>query len=62
MWSSLMINNKDVLSEELKQLIENLNLYLQALETGDQDMLEKLLFDGNERKITIDLRGKKSGN
>lgn len=62
MWSSLMINNKDVLSDELKELIENLNLYLQALEKGDQDMLEKLLSDGNERKLAIDLRGKKSGN
>ncbi len=62
MWSSLMINNKDVLSGELSELISNLNLYLQALERGDQDMLEKLLSDGNERKIAIDLRGKKSGN
>ncbi len=62
MWSSLMINNKDVLSGELKELIDNLKLYLDALEKGDQDILEKLLSDGNERKIAIDLRGKKSGN
>ncbi len=62
MWSSLMINNKDVLMGELSELIDNLNLYLDALEKGDKDMLEKLLSDGNERKIAIDSRGKKSGN
>lgn len=62
MWSSLMINNKDVLKGELSELIGNLNKYLQALELGDKDMLEKLLSEGNERKLAIDLRSKKSGN
>ncbi len=62
MWSSLMINNKDVLKGELSELIDNLSLYLQALELGDKNMLEKLLSDGNERKLAIDLRSKKSGN
>ena len=62
MWSSLMINNKDVLKGELIELIGNLNKYLQALELGDKDMLEKLLSEGNERKLAIDSRSKKSGN
>ena len=58
MWTELMLDNKDKLVPELKELIGNLNGYLQALESGNYEELYTLLDDGNKRKISIDSRRK----
>ncbi|MBQ7348742.1 MAG: prephenate dehydrogenase [Clostridia bacterium] len=55
MWTGLMMLNKDKLIPELSELIENLNSYKLALEKADEQGLKKLLSDGNERKIKIDI-------
>ncbi len=54
MWSELMIDNKDNLKKELSLLIDNLSLYLSALENGDENKLKDLLEEGNLLKIEID--------
>ena len=46
MWSSLMILNRDFLTVELKNIIDNLNKYLYSLENNDKDFLYNLLRDG----------------
>jgi len=46
MWSSLMMLNREFLSVELKNIIDNLNKYLYALENEDRDYLVGLLRDG----------------
>ena len=56
MWSQLMIDNKDKLTDELKTLIDNLNRYLTALQNGDEEGLKELLAEGNARKNAIDKR------
>ena len=56
MWSELMIDNKDKLSQELRLLIDNLTKYLVALESADEETLRLLLSEGNERKKQIDKR------
>ena len=55
MWTGLMMINKDKLIPELSELIQNLNSYKRALEKADEQGLKKLLSDGNERKIKIDI-------
>ncbi len=59
MWSQLMMDNRDKLSFELKTLISNLKKYSDALDSGDEEELKRLLAEGNERKLTIDARKKK---
>ncbi len=59
MWSGLMIDNSDKLTEELDELIVNLQEYLKALKNSDKAGLEELLSDGNQRKIQIDSRSGK---
>ncbi|MBR2321988.1 MAG: prephenate dehydrogenase/arogenate dehydrogenase family protein [Clostridia bacterium] len=59
MWSELMIENGDNLSKELDEFIENLQKYSVALKNGDRVELEKLLSEGNERKLLIDTKNKK---
>lgn len=54
MWSGLMTENREYLFKELEELIGNLNEYLSALKSGDKEKLEKLLSEGNERKLAID--------
>lgn len=56
MWSELMMDNKDKLTEELSLLIDNLSKYLVALQNGDEDTLRALLDEGNQLKILIDKR------
>jgi len=46
MWSSLMMLNREFLGVELKNIIDNLNKYLYALENEDRDYLVELLRDG----------------
>ena len=59
MWSELMIENGDNLSKELDEFIDNLQKYSVALKNGDKVELEKLLSEGNERKLLIDTKNKK---
>ena len=58
MWSGLMTANSDKLSNELDELISNLQQYSNALKNNDRESLEKLLKEGNDRKISIDTRSK----
>ncbi len=58
MWSGLMTANSEKLSNELDELIENLQKYSVALKNNDRESLENLLSEGNERKIKIDSRSK----
>jgi prephenate dehydrogenase len=46
MWSSLMAQNHKFLAEELKNIIDNLNKYLSALDSGDINYLYDLLKEG----------------
>ncbi|MBQ9513833.1 MAG: prephenate dehydrogenase [Clostridia bacterium] len=59
MWADLMSENKDNLLTELTELIDNLTEYKTALKSDDKELLEKLLSDGNERKLKIDVKSKK---
>lgn len=59
MWSQLMTDNRDKLSKELSVLIDNLNAYLTALNSGDEEKLKKLLSEGNALKLQIDARKSK---
>ena len=60
MWAQLMMENRDMLSAELDELIGNLLQYKQALDAGDADKLYALLDEGNRRKIAIDIRSNKN--
>lgn len=59
MWTQLMMDNRDKLSDQLRELITNLDAYLQALETQDKAKLEALLAEGNARKLQIDCNATK---
>ncbi len=54
MWSGLMLANADFLEKEIKELSDNLSKYLVAIENKDRAALEKLLKEGNDRKIALD--------
>lgn len=56
MWAELMFDNRDMLSEELNELIENLQKYKAALDGGDETTLAALLEEGNVLKNKIDAR------
>ena len=60
MWSGLMISNKDKLKKELDEFISNLQKYSIALESGSREDLEVLLKEGNDRKLSIDVRSSKN--
>ena len=63
MWSGLMISNKQKLKKELDEFISNLQKYSIALGSGSREDLEVLLKEGNDRKLSIDVRsGKNNGN
>lgn len=54
MWSKLMSENVDFLENELETLIVNLNKYLCALKSRDENELRRLLEEGNAAKTDID--------
>lgn len=56
MWTELMSANRDKLADELEELIDNLSKYKEALKNGNDEMLKKLLIEGNEMKLSIDKR------
>ncbi len=56
MWAELMIENKDNLQKELDEFIKNIQKYSDALNNGDKESLKELLREGNERKLSIDVK------
>jgi len=60
MWTGLMMENRDKLSQELGVLIDNLAQYKEALDKGDDERLFLLLDEGNRRKLAIDARSNKN--
>ncbi|MBR4941705.1 MAG: prephenate dehydrogenase [Clostridia bacterium] len=52
MWTELFLEDADHLTDELKILISNLNEYLDALESRDEDKLRSLLKDGKDKKAS----------
>lgn len=59
MWASLMTKNCDKLLPELTELISSLTEYKNALENKNQEDLRRLLSDGNQRKLKIDIKNTK---
>ena len=59
MWADLMTENADYLLNELTELLDNLNKYKVALSLSDREELKKLLKDGNDRKLAIDVKSQK---
>ncbi len=57
-WSELMFDNRDMLSAELGELIDNLQQYKVALDANDEKRLASLLEEGNILKNKIDARRK----
>ena len=58
MWSQLMMENREELSQELSELIGHLSAYKEALDAEDEARLYTLLDEGNRRKLSIDTRSK----
>ena len=58
MWTELMLENGDFLSEELETLLNNLGEYLEAIRNRDRQKLKELLKEGNDVKELIDQRRK----
>ncbi|MBQ8623285.1 MAG: prephenate dehydrogenase [Oscillospiraceae bacterium] len=54
LWTELFACNRDYVTEELRVLIANLNEYLQALESGDDELLQQLLQKGRDLKLSAD--------
>ena len=59
MWGDLMTDNSANLIKELDELIFHLNEYRDALNNKDKEKLTRLLSEGNERKLSIDVRSSK---
>lgn len=56
MWTDLMLKNKDKLECELTFLIDSLQKYADALRENDALKLNALLKEGNDRKLSIDVK------
>lgn len=54
MWTELFLENSENLIDELEILINNLNLYRDALKDSDKERLIKLLDEGRNRKKEVD--------
>ena len=54
MWTELFLENKNNLIAEINGLIDNLNMYKDAIENEDADRLKSLLKDGRELKEALD--------
>ena len=52
MWTQLFMDNSDYLASELREIIGNLEDYLEAIENGDRERLFSLLEQGRNLKIT----------
>lgn len=56
MWAELFLENSDNLSRELGGLIEQLNKYKEAIDSGDRETLVNLLAEGRRMKEEADGR------
>ena len=54
MWAELFLDNSDYLINEISLLIDNLNDYKKAIESGNREELIKLLDEGRKRKEEVD--------
>ena len=54
MWTELMRENADNLSREVRSMAERLTEYADALDSGDDDALYRLLEAGNEKKLSVE--------
>ena len=54
MWAELFLDNSDYLIREISLLIDNLNDYKNAIESGNREELIKLLDEGRKRKEEVD--------
>lgn len=54
MWAELFLDNRDYLIREIDTLIDNLKPYRDALFSGDEAALIRLLADGKQRKEELD--------
>lgn len=54
MWTELMRENADNLSREVRSMAERLTEYADALDSGDNGALYRLLEAGNEKKLSVE--------
>ncbi len=54
MWTELFLLNRENLSAEIDGLIERLSDYSEAIKTGDEERLMRLLREGREAKTELD--------
>ena len=52
MWTELMLDNADYLTEQLDILLENLAAYRDAVAARDEERLRGLLREGREQKAS----------
>ena len=52
MWTQLFMVNRDHMIDELQELVDNLNGYLEALKEDDADKLKALFEEGRDLKVT----------
>ena len=57
MWTELFFENGENLSAAIGELIENLEKYKTALDSGDRAAMHALLAEGNARKIESEKLG-----
>lgn len=55
MWTELFFNNSEYLSDEIDGLVERLQEYSQAIRNHDEDTLMKILKEGKEIRMSIDV-------
>lgn len=55
MWAELFFENKENITFEIKNIITELQKYVDALEEDDFDKVRSLLRDGSERKKMLDI-------
>jgi prephenate dehydrogenase len=54
LWAELFIQNRDYLTNELDLLQDRLSDFRDAIASGDEARLEKLLAEGKQRKVYVD--------
>ncbi len=60
MWAELMIENRDNLSPQIDDLINNLQQYKNAIDSGNEELLKELLQKGNALKESAE-KSRKNG-
>jgi prephenate dehydrogenase len=54
MWAELLLSNKENILEELDFYMKSLTEYKNAIESGDEDTLIRILDEGRRRKEEVD--------